>query len=86
MTGEQLMPGRHGVHIASLNLGRRKSGGSAVAVLNLDPPSAVQATILEHPQIESVTVVKLPPAGAMPVWSGVGGREKGTRFVEDILS
>ena len=64
--------GRHGVNIASMNLGRLKPGGSAVAVLNLDqdPPPAVLAKILEHPQIQSVTVVKLPPAGAMPVWFG----------------
>jgi D-3-phosphoglycerate dehydrogenase len=64
--------GRHGVNIASMNLGRLRPGGDAVAVLNLDqdPPPAVLQTIGSHPKIKSVTIVKLPPAGAMPVWFG----------------
>lgn len=64
--------GRHGVNIASMNLGRLKPGGSAVAVLNLDqdPPEACLKTIADHPKIESVGVVKLPAAGEMPVWFG----------------
>ena len=64
--------GRHGVNIASMNLGRLKPGGDAVAVLNLDPfPSeAALATVAAHPKIKSVTVVKLPPAGELPVWVG----------------
>ena len=33
------------------------------------PLPAVLAKIREHPQIES-EIVKLPPAGAMPVWFG----------------
>jgi D-3-phosphoglycerate dehydrogenase / 2-oxoglutarate reductase len=64
--------GRHGVNIASMNLGRLKPGGDAVAVLNLDqdPPAHVLQVISSHPKIQSVTVVKLPPAGEMPVWFG----------------
>jgi D-3-phosphoglycerate dehydrogenase len=64
--------GRHGVNIASMNLGRLKPGGDAVAVLNLDqdPPAGVLATIAAHPKIKSVVVVKLPAAGEMPVWFG----------------
>jgi D-3-phosphoglycerate dehydrogenase / 2-oxoglutarate reductase len=64
--------GRQGVNIASMNLGRLKPGGDAVAVLNLDqdPPAAVLKTIAGHPKIKSVMVVKLPPAGEMPVWFG----------------
>ncbi|HKB05005.1 MAG TPA: phosphoglycerate dehydrogenase, partial [Gemmataceae bacterium] len=64
--------GRHGVNIASMNLGRLRPGGDAVAVLNLDqdPPQAVLQTIGTHPKIKSVTIVKLPPAGEMPVWFG----------------
>jgi D-3-phosphoglycerate dehydrogenase len=64
--------GRHGVNIASMNLGRLKPGGDAVAVLNLDqdPPLNVLQTISAHPKIRSVTIVKLPPAGEMPVWFG----------------
>jgi D-3-phosphoglycerate dehydrogenase len=55
-----------------MNLGRMKPGGDAVAVLNLDqdPPPAVLKTISTHPKIKSVTIVKLPPAGEMPVWFG----------------
>lgn len=64
--------GRHGVNIASMNLGRLRPGGDAVAVLNLDqePPEPVLTAIGTHPKIRSVTVVKLPPAGEMPVWFG----------------
>jgi len=64
--------GRHQVNIAAMNLGRMKPGGDAVAVLNLDqdPPQAVLKTIADHPKIKSVTIVKLPPAGEMPVWFG----------------
>jgi D-3-phosphoglycerate dehydrogenase len=60
------------VNIAAMNLGRMKPGGDAVAVLNLDqdPPPAVLKTISTHPKIKSVTIVKLPPAGEMPVWFG----------------
>jgi D-3-phosphoglycerate dehydrogenase len=64
--------GRHQVNIAAMNLGRMRPGGDAVAVLNLDqdPPQAVLKTIAAHPKIKSVTIVKLPPAGEMPVWFG----------------
>ena len=64
--------GRHGVNIASMNLGRLKLGGDAVAVLNLDqePPAAVLKIIGSHEKIKSVMIVKLPPAGEMPVWFG----------------
>jgi len=64
--------GRHQVNIAAMNLGRMRPGGDAVAVLNLDqdPPLAVLQTIAAHPKIKSVTIVKLPPAGEMPVWFG----------------
>ncbi|MSR53202.1 MAG: phosphoglycerate dehydrogenase [Gemmataceae bacterium] len=64
--------GRHGVNIASMNLGRMKAGGDAVAVLNLDqdPPAAVLKIIGDHEKIKSIMIVKLPPAGEMPVWFG----------------
>ena len=64
--------GRHGVNIASMNLGRLKPGGGAVAVLNLDshPPAEALAHVATHPAIRSVQVVKLPPAGELPVWFG----------------
>jgi D-3-phosphoglycerate dehydrogenase / 2-oxoglutarate reductase len=38
--------------------------------LDQDPPAAVLETISRHPQIKSVTIVKLPAAGEMPVWFG----------------
>jgi D-3-phosphoglycerate dehydrogenase / 2-oxoglutarate reductase len=64
--------GRHNVNIASMNLGRLKPGGDAVAVLNLDayPPQEALTAVSSHPKIKSVSVVKLPPAGQMPVWFG----------------
>ena len=60
------------MNIAAMNLGRMRPGGDAVAVLNLDqdPPPAVLQAIAAHPKIQSVTVVKLPSAGQMPVWFG----------------
>ena len=66
--------GRHEVNIAGMNVGRagNKPGGQAVGVLNLDaiPPEEALTEMRSHPQIESVTVVKLPPAGEMPGWLG----------------
>jgi len=64
--------GRHNVNIASMNLGRLKPGGDAVAVLNLDSQPSAEALkeVAKHPKIKSVQVVKLPPSGEMPVWFG----------------
>jgi len=41
-------------------------------VLNLDfpPPEEAIREVRSHPQISNVAVVKLPPAGQMPVWFG----------------
>jgi D-3-phosphoglycerate dehydrogenase len=62
--------GRHNVNIASMNVGRLRPGGDAVAVLNLDSQPSEEALkeVSKHPKIKSVTVVKLPRAGEMPVW------------------
>jgi D-3-phosphoglycerate dehydrogenase len=64
--------GKHSVNIAQMTVGRQLPGGEAIAVLNLDslPPEAAIAEVKSHPQISSVSVVKLPPAGAMPAWFG----------------
>lgn len=64
--------GRHNINIASMNLGRLKAGGDAVAVLNLDslPSEEALKQVSAHPKIKSVHVVKLPPAGELPVWFG----------------
>ena len=41
-------------------------------MLNLDspPPEEALKEVRSHPQISSVSVVKLPPAGDMPPWFG----------------
>jgi D-3-phosphoglycerate dehydrogenase len=64
--------GKHQVNIAQMTVGRQVPGGEAIAVLNLDsqPPEEAIKEVRSHPQISSVSVVKLPPAGAMPAWFG----------------
>jgi D-3-phosphoglycerate dehydrogenase len=64
--------GKHGVNIAQMTVGRQLPGGEAIAVLNLDntPPEEALREVRSHPQISSLCIVKLPPAGAMPAWFG----------------
>jgi D-3-phosphoglycerate dehydrogenase len=64
--------GKHAVNIAQMTVGRQTPGGEAIAVLNLDspPPEEALAEVRRHPQISSVSVVKLPPAGVLPPWFG----------------
>ncbi|HLJ95270.1 MAG TPA: phosphoglycerate dehydrogenase [Gemmataceae bacterium] len=64
--------GKHQVNIAQMTVGRQLPGGEAIAVLNLDtqPPEEALREVRAHPQISSLSVVKLPPAGAMPAWFG----------------
>lgn len=64
--------GKHQVNIAQMTVGRQQPGGEAIAVLNLDglPPEEALKEVRAHPQISSVSVVKLPPAGQMPPWFG----------------
>jgi D-3-phosphoglycerate dehydrogenase len=64
--------GKHNVNIAQMTVGRQLPGGEAIAVLNLDspPPEEALAEVRSHPQISSLSVVKLPPAGEMPAWFG----------------
>jgi D-3-phosphoglycerate dehydrogenase len=64
--------GKHHVNIAQMTVGRRTPGGDAIAVLNLDnpPPEDALKEVRAHPQISSVSVVKLPPAGQTPPWFG----------------
>ena len=64
--------GRHGVNIAQMTVGRQAPGGEAVGILNLDspPPEAALAEVKAHPQISTVAVVTLPPAGEAPSWLG----------------
>jgi D-3-phosphoglycerate dehydrogenase len=64
--------GKHQVNIAQMTVGRQVPGGEAIAVLNLDsqPPEEALKEVRSHPQISSLSVVKLPPAGQMPGWFG----------------
>ncbi len=64
--------GKHQVNIAQMTVGRQMAGGEAIAVLNLDsqPPEQAIEEVRSHPQISSVSVVKLPPPGQMPAWFG----------------
>jgi D-3-phosphoglycerate dehydrogenase len=64
--------GKHQVNIASMTVGRQVPGGEAIAVLNLDsmPPEEALREVRAHPQIRSLSLVRLPPAGEMPAWFG----------------
>jgi D-3-phosphoglycerate dehydrogenase len=64
--------GKHQVNIAQMTVGRQQPGGEAIAVLNLDsyPPEEAIREVRAHPQISSLSIVKLPPAGQMPPWFG----------------
>jgi D-3-phosphoglycerate dehydrogenase / 2-oxoglutarate reductase len=64
--------GKYQVNIAQMTVGRQVPGGEAIAVLNLDspPPEEALKEVRAHPQISSLSVVKLPPAGQMPPWFG----------------
>jgi len=64
--------GKHGINIAGMAVGRESPGGEAIGILNLDnePSPAAMAEVKAHPHIHSLTVVKLPPAGQMPLWFG----------------
>ncbi|HEY1190102.1 MAG TPA: phosphoglycerate dehydrogenase [Gemmata sp.] len=64
--------GKHKVNIAQMTVGRQAPGGQAIGILNLDnwPSDEALAEVKAHPQISSVMVVKLPPAGELPAWLG----------------
>jgi D-3-phosphoglycerate dehydrogenase / 2-oxoglutarate reductase len=64
--------GKHGVNIAQMTVGRQMPGGEAIAVLNLDspPPETALQEVRGHPQISSLSVVKLPKAAEMAPWFG----------------
>lgn len=64
--------GKHKVNIAQMTVGRQQAGGEAIGVLNLDsaPSDDALRQVRQHPHIQSLCVVKLPPAGQMPAWFG----------------
>jgi D-3-phosphoglycerate dehydrogenase len=66
--------GRHDVNIAQMNVGREldQPGGEAIGVVKLDgiPPESAIEEVRGHPDILSVSLIKLPGAGEMPPWLG----------------
>jgi D-3-phosphoglycerate dehydrogenase / 2-oxoglutarate reductase len=64
--------GKYQVNIAQMTVGRQQQGGEAIAILNVDsqPPEDALKEVKAHPQISSMSVVRLPPAGQMPAWFG----------------
>jgi D-3-phosphoglycerate dehydrogenase / 2-oxoglutarate reductase len=64
--------GKHRVNIAHMALGREHNepGGNSVAVLNLDnaPSREVLEELGKHPEVQSVELAQLPPAGAPLPW------------------
>jgi D-3-phosphoglycerate dehydrogenase len=64
--------GKHGVNLAQMTVGRQQPGGEAIAVLNLDnaPSEEALREVRAHPQISSLSVVRLPAAGQTPAWFG----------------
>jgi D-3-phosphoglycerate dehydrogenase len=66
--------GQHNINIAQMAVGRASDapGGEAIGVLNLDsrPSPAALQEVLDHPAIQSATIIELPPAGDLPAWLG----------------
>jgi D-3-phosphoglycerate dehydrogenase len=62
--------GQHKVNIAQMNVGREHPGGEAIGVVNLDsvPPDEALEQVRKHPDILSVSLIRLPEAGATPPW------------------
>jgi D-3-phosphoglycerate dehydrogenase len=62
--------GQHKINIAQMAVGRAAPGGGATGVLNLDaePTPAALAEVLSSPDIQTATVIRLPPAGKLPAW------------------
>jgi D-3-phosphoglycerate dehydrogenase / 2-oxoglutarate reductase len=64
--------GQHGVNIAQMNVGRNQPGGEAIGVVNLDsiPPEAALQAVRNHPDVQSVSLIRLPELGVAPPWLG----------------
>jgi D-3-phosphoglycerate dehydrogenase len=64
--------GQHQVNIAQMNVGREQPGGDAIGVVNVDsiPPESALEEVRNHPDILSLSLIKLPEAGATPPWMG----------------
>jgi D-3-phosphoglycerate dehydrogenase / 2-oxoglutarate reductase len=66
--------GRHNVNIAQMNVGREldQPGGEAIGVVKLDaiPPDSAIEEVRAHPEVLSVSMIKLPKPGEVPPWLG----------------
>ena len=64
--------GRHNVNIAQMNVGREhdQPGGEAIGVVKLDvtPSDAAIEEVKAHPDVLSVSLIRLPKAGELPSW------------------
>jgi D-3-phosphoglycerate dehydrogenase len=62
--------GDHNVNIAQMNVGREHPGGEAIGVVNLDsvPPEPALEAVRAHPDIRSMSFIKLPAPGEAPPW------------------
>ncbi|RUL85536.1 phosphoglycerate dehydrogenase [Tautonia sociabilis] len=62
--------GRRGVNIAQMNVGREAPGGEAIGVVNLDsiPDEDALKAVSAHPDILSVSLIRLPSHGEQPSW------------------
>jgi D-3-phosphoglycerate dehydrogenase len=62
--------GDHNVNIAQMNVGRERPGGEAIGVVNIDgvPPESAIDAVKAHPDIMSLSFIKLPAAGEAPPW------------------
>ena len=64
--------GAEGVNIAQMNVGREQPGGEAIGVVNLDsvPSEKALEALRTDARILSLSIIKLPPQGAVPAWLG----------------
>jgi D-3-phosphoglycerate dehydrogenase len=64
--------GRHDVNIAQMNVGRAadEPGGEAIGVVKLDsiPPDSAIEEVRAHPEVLSVSLIRLPKPGESPPW------------------
>jgi D-3-phosphoglycerate dehydrogenase len=64
--------GRHDVNIAQMNVGREQDqpGGEAIGVVKLDsvPSESALEEVKAHPDILSVSLIRLPKPGEWPPW------------------
>ncbi|QDV34222.1 phosphoglycerate dehydrogenase [Tautonia plasticadhaerens] len=62
--------GKRGVNIAQMNVGRETQGGEAIGVVNLDavPDEEALKAVSDHPDVISVSFIKLPAHGELPSW------------------